>query len=615
MEKQNLSKLIEDENEKERSSTELILDAINKHPLRDRVHGLNEVQHKVYAALVEAAAISKYGRVPILLLIGPTGSGKTEIINTIKKSYYDFIREGGELKTISINGEKCPYKENPYNVFRSALPFTLKGHNKIRDDRINNRKSPEVCSACRNRLEDLMPEKNNISEIELKPVYPHDSIVELDDPDLTKNFFEAVKEANRGILVISADKSKLNSVNPATFQFFSDMADNNLSDRSGKKIPLDMLVIIHANEGFIDGVAVIDDDELRDFKPLRDRIIRVDVRRNLSYSEEKKIYDEIGVSSSHLFPSFLDYIARANVLSRINISEDKIENYINEDKKRRMSTLLGILDMYDSNKLASSANRLTSCQGELMDMLISLDNNKKGIESGVLNLILSEDRSGYESGWSRGASTRDVHSILRTIHEASLLENKKFGFAELEAYMSQYLGGDELSYMKEIIVSDIRTKIDYGLLSFNLEQTENGLEYYKSFVEKYLNYVINRARTSGFNAIDPKMDEGFKDPDASMDVLSKYMDIGKFKSNINAYCKFSVPIVQAFNADLHSFLEFCITYGDGGMSLVKKNNDEVLRGLEDKRSKLYSYMRDKHFEGSDDYLKQCVKVYKTGELK
>ena len=98
------------------------------------------------------------------------------------------------------------------------------------------------------------------------------------------NFYKIANNANRGILLITADRTDiLSGVSKRTYQFLSNLYDNNLTDLEGNRLPLDMLGVIHGNEQFFSA----GNDEKDTFsEPLRERLIRVDIRRNLSFSEE-----------------------------------------------------------------------------------------------------------------------------------------------------------------------------------------------------------------------------------------------------------------------------------------------------------------------------------------
>ncbi|MEM0143343.1 MAG: hypothetical protein QXL94_05275, partial [Candidatus Parvarchaeum sp.] len=252
------------------------------------IFGIKDVKENLMNALEQASFISRQGYTPIILLIGPSGSGKTEIINSLVRAYKKYSISH-DLFTLNIDGTKCPYNENPYNIYRSVLPINSE---KSDPSKAMNHKRPEICYECESNLEKIIKDgKVDEEKIKLERVFPQSSIVEFGDAFFLPEFINVMVNSNRSILTISADKSRLEDINPKAFQVLNNIYDNNFSDPVGNRIPLDSLIIMHSNETFME----LDEERKRESRPLLERIIRVDIRRNLSYSEEMKIAEESNI--------------------------------------------------------------------------------------------------------------------------------------------------------------------------------------------------------------------------------------------------------------------------------------------------------------------------------
>ena len=118
MNKEGLQSLFEEE---EKSTTGRIKESILSEKSLSDIHGIIDVKENLMSALDQAEFISKQGYTPIILLIGPSGSGKTEIINSLVRGYKKYS-VSHDVFTLNIDGKKCQYNENPYNIFRSILP-------------------------------------------------------------------------------------------------------------------------------------------------------------------------------------------------------------------------------------------------------------------------------------------------------------------------------------------------------------------------------------------------------------------------------------------------------------------------------------------------------------
>lgn len=566
------------------------------------LYGIKDVKENLMNALEQASFISRQGYTPIILLIGPSGSGKTEIINSILRSYKKYSLEH-EMFTLNINGIKCPYNENPYNIYRSITPLKL---NKEIVNKTMNSKRPEVCYHCERNLEQILGEEEKIG---LERVFPQSSIVEFGDNFLLPSFVNIVRNSNRSVLTISADKSKLEDINPKVFQLLNNVYDNNLSDSTGNRIPLDSLIIMHSNETFME----LDDERKMESRPLLERIIRVDVRRNLSYSEERKLAEESNLPVKKLIPHFLEYIAKLNILSRVSL--DKLENADNDE----IYNILELLDHYDSSKLSEFERSMTQSMSNFLSRLLPdysayvFDGGQKEnryVKDAARSIIF--DSTGYKSGWTTGISSRSISSIL----DFNSLSNKSKDsllFSDIVGYLDR--NEDKIAaetvnkihdYIDSIITNDVRFDIDYALLSFYFG------EHFKDYTETIAEYTNS--------LISAKQSQEFKDANGYLSEAGRYFDIDGLKNEINAFKLKVVPLgIVNYRAKFEDIFSFLVSTEK---DFVKRENKfknfigESGRDI-DRSSELYSYisnfLKDKrgYF---DEAVEESFKIYKGGTL-
>ena len=553
-------------NEREETTAERVRKAVLEDENRfEDVYGIRDVKENLMNALEQASLISRQGYVPIILLRGPSGSGKTELINSVVRSYKRYSVEN-RIFTLKIHGLKCPYNENPYNIYRTILPITLK----IDRDRLTNAKRPEICQQCERNLETSLEEntdkEKNADNIELEAIFPQSAVAEFGDNVLSPTFINIVKNSNRAILTISADKSRIEEINPKAFQILNNIYDNNLSDTLGNRIPLDSLIIIHSNEAFTE----LSDDDTTELRPLMERIIRVDVRRNLSYSEEEKIAGLLGLPFKRIVPHGLEYISKFNVLSRLHtekgIQADNIDN------------VLDLLDYYDSSNLSKLEKAMTESMSRFLSGINpnykaydSIDNKDESrfLKDTAKQFILNE--SGYLSGWSDGVSPRSINDILVFNYSTSKPKDS-LSFSDIENYITRNepnvvdgKGGVVKNYIDHKIVNDVSFGIEYALLYYYFGDHFND---YTNAIARYVNHLIKQ-----------KPKEEFEDVRGYLSEANTYFDVNRIAEHIGDFKGKKVPLgLISYTATFEDLLHFSI---EKDQSLVKKE------------SKFYQFIGDK----------------------
>ncbi len=591
---------------KEESTVDRVRKSIIDENAFNDIYGIKDVKENLMNALEQASFISRQGYIPILLLIGPSGSGKTEIINSIVRAYKKYSMSN-EMFTLNINGTKCNYNENPYNLYRSILPIGLE---KDGSDNVTNQKRPDICYKCERNLENIM-ENGKISpeKIKLDRIFPQSSIVEFGNSFLLPSFMSVVVNSNRSILTISADKSRLEDINPKVFQLLNNIYDNNFSDSIGNRIPLDSLIIMHSNETFME----LNEEQKRESRPLLERIIRVNVRRNLSYSQEIKLAEGFKIPVKNLVPHFLEYIAKLNVLSRID--SDEITSGDNE----RVDNLLELLDYYDSSNLKEFEKNMTQSMTDFLKKLLpdysSYVSKKDLEESRYINDAVHKiiyDFNEYKSGWTLGISSRSISSIL-DFNYASNKPRDSLLFSDIKNYLNkneEKIDKQALSKIKEyinsIITNDVRSEIDYALLSFYFGEHFND---YVNIISKYVDSMIS-----------VKQSQEFKDTEGYLKEAGRYFDVDGLKNQVSLFESKKAPLrIVNYKTKFEDLLHFLESTGKEFIKTENKFKNFIGESGKDidRNSELYSYIKNflvtkrGYF---DEAVEEALKIYKEGKL-
>ncbi len=561
--------------------------------LDNNILGLQEVRENVKKALFKAKFAASLGYIPILVLTGPSGSGKTEIINSLIDSYYDAVLKTGGIYTLSVNGTRCQYKENPHNILRSKIPLKLEslGISETRDCGVKTR--PTMCDACRSALEvAVSTDKNTDGMLGVKQFFPDISNnIELGDKKLQDRLYSILSKSNRGILILSADKSNIENISEASYQLLINLYDNMLSDRNGGNIPLDMLIILHGNEEFMERLKSDD----RDFsRPLKERMIPVQVRRILSYSEEEKLYKRVNLPFMKMARNSLRYLSTFSILSRITDTE---LDYNHESVRY----VLDSLDIYDSGKLDSLdfSKIPRSLETYLTDM-----NYSRQVKDTILSLIMEGDT--YVSGWSKGMSFRRITSLLKDSEKSDLRYTDIFSF--INNNESAFDGADDAfatakDYIRKMVVSDVNTDVDSAVMSFLAEK--NGIDYGTavSVLEKTLN-----------QALDDNV--GIKttpEEDHALIKLKEYMDVEVLNEYLPYYKDDRAIPSEEFNVKLDPLLRYSYFKNPMGEFVIR--DEGIFDGLGDKKSDLYQYVSGflgKKYGYWDSLTEEAINIYREG---
>ena len=301
--------------------------------------GVDEPLRKVVKYLKAAASGSQVGR-RILLLYGPTSSGKSQMAALLKSGIEEFTRtEEGALYAIA----DCPIHENPLNLVPSALRKRFREEYNVRVDPL-----ARLCPVCQFNLEDKY--KNDWLSVPVKRIFlsetnrigigtflPGDtknqSITELvgsvdfsklgefgveSDPRAYK-FDGELNVANRGIM----EMIEMLKVDPKFLYVLLTLAQE-------KTIKTERFPLIYADE-FI--IAHTNETEYRRFladtklEALHDRIIVHKFPYNLTLDAEIKIYEKLLAEADfgdvHIAPLTLKVASMFAILSRLEPGKDQ----------------------------------------------------------------------------------------------------------------------------------------------------------------------------------------------------------------------------------------------------------------------------------------------------
>jgi len=304
-------------------------------------HDLFGVDH-VLAQIVQyfraAAAGSEVSR-RILLLWGPTSSGKSEFVSLLKKELEQFSKTE-EGKVFAIDG--CPMHENPLN----AIPSGLRKHIQ---EKLGINISGSLCPKCAYRLQDefsndwlKMPVKriffSEMFRIGVGTFQPGDvksqsqselvgsvNFAKLEDygvesHPLAYNFDGELNVANRGLMefieMLKVD-SKFRHILLTLSQ------EKHIKTERFPLIYADEVILGHTNETEYNKFVSNKIEEA-----LHDRIISVQFPYNLRLNDEVRIYEKLinqasGFKNTHVAPHTLHVAAMFAILSRLEEPQDK----------------------------------------------------------------------------------------------------------------------------------------------------------------------------------------------------------------------------------------------------------------------------------------------------
>lgn len=358
---------------------------------RDEIFGLVEPLDRIVEYFASSAQRFEV-RKRILLLIGPPASGKSTVVELIKRAMETFSKtDRGTVYAI----KGCPMQEEPLHLIPENLRPQL-------NDQYGIYVEGDLCPRCRylvraeykGRYADVPIERVTFSEQEAIGIgcfmannpNPSDSsllVGSVNTERLEGDRFEVAGKAfrldgefnvaNRGMVelveMFKADKHLINSLLSLAQEQYIKM------EKFGS-VYADEVIIGHSNQGDFDEFSTDKGSEA-----LRDRIIAVQIPYNLRVTEEVKIYQKMlemsQMEAVHLAPLTLRVASAFSVLSRMAPSDrpgismlDKMNLYDGQaksnfsrqdvrDMQRRhpMEGMTGISPRYVMNRISAAASQ------------------------------------------------------------------------------------------------------------------------------------------------------------------------------------------------------------------------------------------------------------------
>jgi energy-coupling factor transporter ATP-binding protein EcfA2 len=413
---------------KEVTTAEQLYEAVSKDYQEDKVApallGIRGVKRKLVDVLKSATEISKRGNVPIILIVGPVGSGKSTLIqylaNALEKEGYFAI-------------DSCSYRESPFNALRSP---ELQALGVYKENRL-----PKLCSACSAKFVDGENEQAiSVSYKRGRRYIKATSLQEL----LSDSFFI---KANRGILEIEAETSVNSQDYKSIISRLLQVFDNQLFTSNAEQMPLDMIIIIHSL-----------DRSIISAEALEDRVIPLYIRRNLSYGKEITYLKRLGFNvtdegeeNKH---SIYKLLSKSIVLTRVgNIFESIYRSYAFwGTPQTKFDAVLELLNLFDSTGLNSIVRKSELFSASENLMLLPLD-----YLSSLEQIIGCSD---VPALLDRGL---DMDRILEDCIQTKLLDAKYSGISDRS--LLKLLSGREVNSFKS--ADEFVTKLISDLVPSN----------------------------------------------------------------------------------------------------------------------------------------------------
>lgn len=563
-------------------------DTIKKFRFFEDFYGIDKTIMKIARYFHSAAMAGEEAR-QVLYLVGPVGSGKSSIMEVLKKA----LENSRDIYVL----KECPMREEPLHLVPNHLRNRFE---KILGVRIEG----DLCPVCRYRLkyeysgeyERFPVERTGFSVKSRKgigvvpPVDPNnqDTSVLTGSIDISKidmypeddprvlSLNGAFNVGNRGIVefieVFKNETEYLHTMITATQE------KSIPSPGKGPMIYFDGVILAHSNEA-----------EWNKFKSdhtneaILDRIVKIEIPYCLELNEEMKIYEKILKRSrfqAHIAPHTIEAASMFAIMTRLAPSSKadlmtKLKIYNGEDiVEKGMTRKIDIMEMREDAPREGMTGISTRFIMKALDVTLSESEHNCINPISVMDTIVKSVKELSVSDEEKSKYVRFVQDSIKKeynkILEKEVTKAFIFGYREqAESLFNNYLDHAE-AFINKARLKDPNTgeelEPDERFMRSIEEQigiTEASAKGFRGDVTAYMFYVLRSGGKLDYNSYEPLKEAIEKKLAASVKELSRIITRAKVRDEEqdrkynamveemkrNGYCDHCCNVVLKYGAN------------------------------------------------------------------
>lgn len=516
--------------------------------------GIDRAIMKIVAYFHSAAMAGEESR-QVLYLVGPVGSGKSSLMESLKRAL--------EMSSpiYALNG--CPMREEPLHLVPKHLRNEFE---KILNVKIEG----DLCPICRYRLKNEFNEEYERFPVEtvefsirsrkgigvVPPVDPNnqDTSVLIGSVDISKmdlypeddprvlSLNGAFNVGNRGIVefieVFKNETEYLHAMITATQEKAIP------SPGKGAMIYFDGIILAHSNEA-----------EWNKFKSdhtneaILDRIVKIEIPYCLELNEEIKIYEKMLQKSrfnAHIAPHTIEVASMFAILTRLAPSAKvdpmtKLKIYNGEEIiERGMTRKIDILELRDEAPREGMTGISTRFIMKALDATLSESEHNCINPISVMETLVKKVKELSISEEERMRYLRFIQDLIRKEYNKTLEKEITKAFIhsykeQAESLFNNYLDHAE-AFVNKTRIKDSNTgeelEPDEKFLRSIEEQigiTETAAKGFRADVTAYMFYVLRNGGKLDFNSYEPLKEAIEKKLISSVRELSRIITLSKVR--------------------------------------------------------------------------------------
>ncbi|MGB3990083.1 MAG: PrkA family serine protein kinase [Acetivibrionales bacterium] len=563
-------------------------DVIKKYKFFENFYGIDKTIMKIVRYFHSAAMAGEESR-QVLYLVGPVGSGKSSIMEEIKRA----LESSQEIYAL----KDCPMQEEPLHL----VPYHLRSKF---EEILNVRIEGDLCPVCRYRLwneyagryEDFPVIKTGFSISSRKgigvvpPVDPNnqDTSVLIGSVDISRidlypeddprvlSLNGAFNVGNRGIVefieVFKNETEYLHTMITATQEKYIP------SPGKGPMIYFDGVILAHSNEA-----------EWNKFKSdhtneaILDRIVKIEIPYCLELNEEVKIYEKILRKSrfqAHIAPHTIEVASMFAILTRLAPSSKvdlmtKLKIYNGEEiVEKGMTRKIDIMELKEEAPREGMTGISTRFIMKALDMALSESefdcinpiSVMEMLIKSVKELSVSEEEKNKYIRFIQDSIKKEYNKIL----EKEVTKAFIYGYREqAESLFNNYLDHAE-AFVNKARIKDHNTgeelEPDERFMRSIEEQigiTEASAKGFRADVTAYMFFVMRNGGKLDYCSYEPLKEAIEKKLTASVRELSRIITKAKVRDEEqnrkyntmvaemkrNGYCDHCCNVVLKYSAN------------------------------------------------------------------